>query len=743
MESLGLAKYAADYYRRTVPDACSSGLDDFTAGFVQCCWDEDLDDEEMVDRMVKAAMADPEVASEFAKECAKFELMEKQADGVGAAVAKGIGSWLAPAGRRLNALNPFSRGARPPVPHAPVPPAPHVPVPPVGQAAGQAAGHGAAQAAGHAGGDALSHLLSGPVASAAPQRTYAQMLSGNPLARGTGRALGYGAGAVSAVGGAALTGQMVAPGTYQRLTESDQQRTLREGGERAQTQALQQDQRRQFGETLAGELEHGFAGGEGLRPVNRGMNLTAHGNMRSDTPSGYALLDAGDQGGWLGRYRQNLPEQDRASFDRTAPYIAAIRQDPRLVQLLATNPTGAAGQTFTQALAHGAVESGNRTGLMGARRNPTQFVNQLREQFLPGAPALASLPLDREAIGKTMDAPVPQGITDAQLTTYLQQQGFNTDAFRQLPPQQQQQPGQTGQPIVSLNHLQARLNSADMRDPVVQTALDNIKKDPEFARQARAFEAQYPDVHEPTGNLLEDIWGQAGKAFGGWGRTMLLGGMGLGLFGMLSGLTGQTSGMGMWGPLLGGVGLAGLAATGGSQQGAGNLMGGLGSLFGMGQAPQGFSPLQAPPAPAQPAPAQPAPAAGAAPPAAAGNAPAPTQQETAQQRTQRTQQTRARVSEVVGSGRPADVERGSQMFADMLVSDRPDRAMELVDRETQFRMATPKVIAARSGGALTEQEATMLQRNLVPVLTALRKKLGMPSKFVPNRFMPGGTWSQE
>jgi hypothetical protein len=83
------------------------------------------------------------------------------------------------------------------------------------------------------------------------------------------------------------------------------------------------------------------------------------------------------------------------------------------------------------------------------------------------------------------------------------------------------------------------------------------------------------------------------------------------------------------------------------------------------------------------------------------------------------------------------------MFADMMVSDMPDRARELVDRETQLRMATPKMIAERSGGALTEQEATMLQRNLVPVLTALRKKLGMPSKFVPNRFMPGGTWSQE
>jgi hypothetical protein len=703
------------------------------------------------------------------------------------------------------------------------------------------AGHGAAQVAGQIGNYALPHMGAAP-AAAVPQSTYAQMLLG-----GGRRTVGVGVAGLSAAGGAAGLGYVAAPGTMQRLTESDQQRTLREGGERAQTQALQQDQRRQFGETLAGELEHGFAGGEGLSPMHRGMNLTAHGNLRSDTPSGYALLDAGDHGGWLGRYRQNLPEQDRASFDRVSPYIAAIRQDPRLVQLLQTNPTGAAGQTFTQALAHGAVESGNRPGLMGARRNPTQFVNQLREQFLPGAPALSSLPLDREAIGKTMDAEVPQGMTDAQLTTYLQQQGFNPDAFRQLSPQQQQQqqqPGQTGQadpqrqalagravnqesqalqtalggertpeamrnavttlqdpaafesyhqglenlerqvasqagrisrdralymtenirharsiaalaqaervtgqPVVSLDHLRQRLNSADMQDPVVQTTLDGIRRDPEFARQARAFESQYPDVHEPTGNLLEDIWGQAGKAFGGWGRTMLLGGMGLGLFGMLSGLSGQTSGMGMWGPLLGGVGLAGLAATGGSQQGAGNLMGGLGSLFGMGQAPQGFSPLQAPPSGAPPAPApapaQPAPAAGAAPPAAAGNAPAPTQQETAEQRTQRTQQTRARVSELVGSGRPADVERGSQMFADMMVSDMPDRARELVDRETQLRMATPKMIAERSGGALTEQEATMLQRNLVPVLTALRKKLGMPSKFVPNRFMPGGTWSQE
>jgi hypothetical protein len=139
--------------------------------------------------------------------------------------------------------------------------------------------------------------------------------------------------------------------------------------------------------------------------------------------------------------------------------------------------------------------------------------------------------------------------------------------------------GVTGQ-MPTIEGLRQHLQNAQTNDPLVQESFKIMSQDPDWQRAN-------PDPNVSGWGALTQLWDQLGdpKFLGGWGRTLVLGGLGIGLVGLLGGMFGQGgfSSMGSWLPMLGGLGAAAFGLSGGSGKGLSNLWGTIQRFFGGGQ----------------------------------------------------------------------------------------------------------------------------------------------------------------
>jgi hypothetical protein len=136
-----------------------------------------------------------------------------------------------------------------------------------------------------------------------------------------------------------------------------------------------------------------------------------------------------------------------------------------------------------------------------------------------------------------------------------------------------------------LDQLKARLEAMRPGDPVAIQGMKALAADPEAQKKIAEFGDSYGSRTAP----LMKLWQSLNEGpLKGWGQTMVYGGMGLGLLGILAALNGQgMTGLGLLGA---GVGLGGYALS----QAPGGFQGALGGLREAATGPQAPQPYPLP-----------------------------------------------------------------------------------------------------------------------------------------------------
>jgi hypothetical protein len=110
--------------------------------------------------------------------------------------------------------------------------------------------------------------------------------------------------------------------------------------------------------------------------------------------------------------------------------------------------------------------------------------------------------------------------------------------------------------VPKIETLREQLNAAQPGTPLYQTFVDKlVASNPDLVAE---LNKAHPDLGTGPMDRIEQIWNALGdeKIAGGWGRTLVLGGLSLGLLGILSGVFGG-AGLASLAPILGGLGMAG------------------------------------------------------------------------------------------------------------------------------------------------------------------------------------------
>jgi len=147
----------------------------------------------------------------------------------------------------------------------------------------------------------------------------------------------------------------------------------------------------------------------------------------------------------------------------------------------------------------------------------------------------------------------------------------------------------TGQflPAEELSRILAEQNP---NSPLVRAAFSNLMQDPAAQAEFAKLKAESPATS--AGEVWSDIWSDIDRQLPGWGHTLVLGGAGLSLIGLIAAL----SGAGAWAmlPAAAGLGAAAYGLTGGTSQGFQQLQNNAGLLSyyltGLGHNP--FAPAQ-------------------------------------------------------------------------------------------------------------------------------------------------------